>query len=366
MLRSRFSLSATSAVAAVFVTGALAAQSATYSPSYALGQVNSNNIWPHATSPMRYMQIHDGWTFTSTRVTLARGLAYRPSNQTSYLNRAAGTVEVMIRIGDAPSGVTSQTPAGTFDGNFEAASVKTVFARRSINYPASGTTPEELKIFDIDFPFDSASFFLFSGSTAKSVSIETRCYSYTGGYAFDFVSSAAVRGYGYSLPNGSYAGCKNNAGQVVQHEVPTNLLFVGSANATLIGRSFLPTIPGILSIGATKLNAMIPGTSCNIVNDPLLMIPGATNATGELSISFPLPNDPNLHRVSFLSQMIFIDAAANGPGIITSQGLENGIGGGAGVTNLGIIRMRTSATDPDSVTTISNTYPNGLVMMFRS
>ena len=128
----------------------------------------------------------------------------------------------------------------------------------------------------------------------------------------------------------------------------------------------MPTIPGILSIGATKINATIPGTSCNLVNDPLLMIAGATNAAGDLTLTFPLPNDSKLHRVSFLSQMIFIDAAANGPGIITSRGLENGIGGGAAITNLGIIRMKTSAADPDSVTAIMNTYNNGLVMMFRS
>ncbi|MCB9917358.1 MAG: hypothetical protein H6832_03040 [Planctomycetes bacterium] len=364
MRNSRFSIAATSA--ALCLTGALTAQTATYSPSYALGQVNSNNIWPHATSPMRYQQIHDAWTFTSTGTTLARGLAYRPSNQTSYLNRAGGTVEVMIRMGEAPSGVTSQTPAGTFDGNFETASVKTVFSRKKISYPSSGTTPEELKIFDIDFPFDSATFVLMNGSSTKSMSVETRCYAYSGGYAFDFVSSSAVQGYGWSLQNGSYAGCKNNAGQVVEHEVPTNQLFVGSTNATFLGKSFLPTIPGILSIGATKINATIPGTSCNLVNDPLLIIPGATNAAGDFNVSFPIPNDAKLHRVTFLSQMIFIDVAANAAGIVTSRGLENGIGGGAGVSNLGLIRMKTSAADPDSVTAITNTYNNGLVMMFRS
>lgn len=353
---------AVSLLAVALTASSLAAQLvSTYSPSYALGQVNSNNVWPYGTAPMRYMQIHDTWTFTSTKTLLARGLAYRPTLQSFGFNKPAASTEVMLRIGVAPNGVTSQTPATTFDGNFDAASVKTVFTRKVVNYPNSGTTLDELKIFDISFPFDSATFFLWNGTSANSLTIETRCYASQGGYPFDFAADLAVRGNGYSVENGAYAGCNNNANKVVEHEVQTDKLFVGSPNATLIGRSFLPSIPGILSIGATAINATIPGTSCNLVNDPLLLIPGLTDAAGDLNIVFPLPNDPNLHRVSFYSQVVFVDVAANGPGVITTRGFENGIGAGAIAQNLGIIRMRTTG-DPDAATTIANTYANGLVI----
>ncbi|MCB9917120.1 MAG: hypothetical protein H6832_01795 [Planctomycetes bacterium] len=349
---------------ALFCSVTAAQQFPVYSPSYALSQPNSNNIWPHATSPMRYMQIHDAWTFTSTGRTLIRGIAYRPSNDQFGYNKAAGSTEVMIRIGEAPTGVTSQTPAGTFDGNFETATVKTAFSRKIVNYPNSGSTAAELRIFDIAFPFDSPTFFLWNGSGTRSMTIETRCYSYTTGYPFDFVSSTTVKGYGYTIENGTYAGCKNNAGKIVEHEVQADKLYVASPNATIIGRSFLPTTPSIVSIGATRLNVQIPNTSCYLVNDPLIMLGGVTDAAGTLTFTFPLPNDPNLHRVSFLSQMVFIDPAANGPGLVTSQGWENGIGAGALVNDLGIIRMKTSGS-PDTVTAITNTYKNGLVMQFN-
>lgn len=339
---------------------------ATYSPSYALGQVNSNNIFPFATGSIRYMQIHDPWTFTSTNPAIIRGVRYRPSNQSSYVNRAGGTVEVMIRIGLAANGVTSQTPNTTFDNNFDSASVKTVVKRVKVNYPASGLTPADLKVFDIAFPFDSGALLIFQTFGNRSLVIETRQYSRSGGYPFDFVSNLAVTGSGYSLQNGPYAGCKNQAGRVVEHDSTPSQIAVGSANATFVGRSFVSTIPAIMTLGSQAVNVTLPGTSCNITNDLGLLVPGVTDSSGNFNVSFPVPNDSKLHRVRFFTQMVFLQSTANPVGIITSRGLEHGIGRGSQAPNLGVVRLKTHTAAPDTTTVATNTWYNGLVTMFHN
>jgi len=72
--------SVVSLAAIATIVGATDAQTQqSVSPSWGLNQVNSNNIYPYATSPQRYMQIHDWDSFSRQGVTLIRGVAYRAS-----------------------------------------------------------------------------------------------------------------------------------------------------------------------------------------------------------------------------------------------------------------------------------------------
>jgi len=341
-------------------TSLLAAQSPTYAPGYALGQVNSNNIYPHSTAQMRYQQIHDAWTFTSQVPGIVRSVSFRPSNQSPYLNRAGATVEMQIELGLAATGVDAQKGSLTMDNNFDKTTRKLVMSRKKINYPSSGTTLDQLKIFDIKFPFDASSVFLWNPLLRRSLVIELRQYSHSGGYAWDFVSSTSVAGNGFSVQNGTFDGCPSKGNTVPEFEGDgANLKIGGTGNFT--GTYDKANIPAFMSIGAGSLGVVLPGSKCMVMNDLLWVGGGVTNSANVFKLSFPVPNTPSLADGRFYTQMFFLESGANPLGIVTSRGLMNGIGRGSGWKTMGIARIYGRGS-PDTLTTAQSNFKNGLVI----
>ena len=357
---------AISLIAISAVVGTTTAQTQqSVSPYWGLNQVNSNNIYPYATSPMRYVQIHDWDTFSRQGVTLIRGVAYRASLQ-NYINRTGRTVEVEMKMGLAAKGITAKTRSTTFANNWDPTTIKTVIAKKKFSYPNSGPNLEALKEFTVKFPFDASSTFLYITAQQRALVVETKQYSTTsGGYAFDFWSKAADKNGGFSHRDGSYMGCQTTGG-TVQHAVASANLYVGSPNCAFSGAGYGAKLPGLLLFGASSVTGTFPGTKCQIKTIPILVIPFATGATsqGLWSIGIPVPNDPLLVRNSFHTQALYLDSSANKAGVTTSMGLVNGFGTG-NATGGDIARVYFRG-NPDTGTVASSNFLNGLVTMFHN
>ncbi|HMQ22527.1 MAG TPA: hypothetical protein PKE00_08575, partial [Planctomycetota bacterium] len=96
------------------------------------------------------------------------------------------------------------------------------------------------------------------------------------------------------------------------------------------GSCGVANIPGVLIVGATPLDLMIPGTTCRIMQDLLLLDGFVTDGQGNATRTWALPS-MSLAGITLLTQMAFLDAAANSVGIITSNSLNSV--GGVGTTN---------------------------------
>ncbi len=346
--------------------GLLAQGGVNYAPSYGLAQVNSSHVYPYVSFPMRYQQIHDAWTFSDTRPTLIRSVSYRPGRLSRFLNRSGGTVDVMLQMALTPKGVDSTKASKSFAKNIDASTLKTVFRRKRISYPNSGKNPTELEIFDISFPFDTGVAFLYQPLKQRSLLVETRQYGRTGGsFGFDYVWRTSDTGHGFAAPNGSYAGCKNRAGRVVDYLADGVSLKLGGDSA-FEAVAYSSGIPTMLSFGARPLAITLPGTSCKIVNDLLFLASGLTNSAGRFIHKLKIPNVASLYRSTFLTQAIFFERGANAVGVVTSRGIWAGIGFGPARTNMGIARIYAQSKTPDSLTTASSTSPSGLLTMFKN
>ncbi|PIE25624.1 MAG: hypothetical protein CSA62_00470 [Planctomycetota bacterium] len=347
------------------MAGALSAQSSvSYSPSYALGQVNSNNVIPFTTQSMRYQQIHDSWTFSSQRPILIRGIRYRPSGQKYHFNKKGGTVEVRIDMAFATIGITSMTASRTLDKNLDKKTLKTVFKRKKVSYPPSGKAPDEQKHFNISFPFDSAILFLYQPGLQRSLVIETRQYSHIGGYAFDFVMNKRVAGNGFAVSNGSYKGCANTHKYVARLEANASALRPGGS-FSFTGTYDKPKVLSYFCLGSQGLSLKMPPTSCYIMNDLVWGFAGLTDSSHRFSIKAPLPNSPSLADLRFLAQVYFIEPDANVLGIVSTRSLSCGIGRGAAQKTLGLRRFWITG-NPDTVKVSSYGLEQGLVMMFHN
>jgi hypothetical protein len=337
------------------------------SPAYAHGQVNSNNVYPHATSPMRYQQIHDAWTFSYQAPTVIREIRYRPSNQTAgpnYLNQPAASVEVEIYMGLAAQGVDSTQFNTTGDQNFDQATRKAVFSRKMVNYPSSGATAEELKIFDIKFPFDSAQVFIYTPAIGRSLVVETRQFSRSGGYAFDFVASGSTAaGNGFAIQNGSFDGCPTAGNSIPGFEADSTVMKPGGS-LSFTASYDAPQIPTILALGTQRLGVTLAPTQCAIMNDLMVLTPGLTDSSNTFAVNGPIPNAAGLAELRFYMQAFFLEPKANALGIVASRSLYCGIGRGSSQTAKGIVRLWES-NNPTSPT-LSRSAPNGLVMWFGS
>ncbi|MEZ5988104.1 MAG: hypothetical protein R3F30_03065 [Planctomycetota bacterium] len=322
------------------------------SPKAGATNGNTNNNIPYSWTPTRYQQVYDADSFDVTTPIASSQLYYRMNS--SFANGSYGgqTVELAVWLAYTASGIDSQTASTTFASNLDNASLKNVIKKTKVFMPKLSNTN-----WDIKLPFDSGVTFLYGVILKKNLVIETRVYSNTNNssiftYPLDAMSLSSQTPGGTVVQNGTYNGCKssNAAGSVVTHDSVPARLFVGSGTNYHFGNGYVQSAPAVLTIGATALSATLPGTSCTIVNDILLLAVGTTDTSsnGLYSQPLPIPNDNNLANVSYLTQMFFLDGQANSVGLTASRGLRNTIG--AAVPG-SITRLYGFATDPDTVTT---------------
>ena len=176
--------------------------------------------------------------------------------------------------------------------------------------------------------------FIFSSAFKKSLVIETRFYSNTNSnkiftYPLDAFTGSGV-GSGSYTQNGTYAGCKSKSTTVVSHYAIPSYLKVGSAINYTYGYGRAASLPALMSMGAKNLNLTLPGTSCKVVNDLIVIFPGVTNTStsGYYRVNLPIPNDPKLANVVFKKQMFFFEKGANSLGLTSTRGLDQKIGPG--------------------------------------
>ncbi|MEZ5989055.1 MAG: hypothetical protein R3F30_08020 [Planctomycetota bacterium] len=278
---------------------------------------------PYSWYATRYQQVHDAGSFDNPGLARLRSLTYRMP----YPRQGGEAVEVAIWLSWTPKGIDSRSCSSNFATNIDAATRRLVLKRAKIYLPSTSYTNE----WSFRLPFDSGVSFLYGGLLARNLLIETRSYGNDqGGVPFNHPLDL-WRLRGTSTRTGSYPGCysSNRTRPTVLHtSTPEEYLVPGSTGHGSWGVSWVPSIPAVLTIGGTPLNLPMPGSSCEIANDILVAVPGTTRGPtweGDYFVPLPIPNDPGLGGVTFLTQMFFMDKAANQLGITSTAGLTNRI-----------------------------------------
>ncbi|MEZ5988103.1 MAG: hypothetical protein R3F30_03060 [Planctomycetota bacterium] len=346
------------ALSLVLAAAAAPAQTPTYmhSPKEFVIDGNTNNNIPYSWYPTRYQQVYDAASFDVQAPIKAANLYYRMAG--SGGSYGGQVVELAIWLGFAAKGVDATSATGTFASNIDATSQKLVVQKTKFNMPKLPNTN-----WDIKLPFDSGAVFVYGPVLGQNLVIETRVYGNDQSNKNFTYPIDAWQHIGTSVTNGTYTGCpsSNPKGAPPSHSVSTSTLKIGTT-ASFTGSGYVASTPAVMSLGGTTLALTMPGTSCQIVNDLLLLFPGLADASGNYAVPLPIPNDNSLGSISFLTQMFFFDQAANSVGITSSRGLVNTLAPYmTGVTCRVYSGDSTGLGNPDTFTSGSITRNYGLV-----
>jgi hypothetical protein len=299
----------------------------------------------------RLQQVHnyDSFTTGQAQPLSIRSINFRMPKGYNTGNQGGQTVEVEMHLAYAKTGVTATALSSDYDANPDAGTRVRVFAKKSVKLPVLGTPTNPSLGFDFKLPFDSGKSFLFLPTRQLSLVFDIWNFTYqTAPYTFYVDGWTHARsgltapieaslvygivppatGFGVSGPNGTYAGCPTRANKNATHTTDGRTL-VKSAYHDWEGDAFVATLPGALVVGANALDATLPGTTCKLMQDLLIVDPLVTDASGHALLTWAIPPLP-LVGVTLLSQMAFLDPQANALGIVTSNGLKSVFGAGVG------------------------------------
>lgn len=298
----------------------------------------------------RYQQIHNSDSFTSGQSPLVvRSIEFRMPKGYNTGNQGGQRVEIEVWLASAASGVDASTATADFAANLDTPTARRVHARKTILLPILGTPTNPSTGFDFKIPLDGT--FLYQPGQQRALVLDLWNFTYkTTTYNFYcdgwtrarsgvpggpevtmlYAPIPAATGFGVSGPNGNYAGCSSSAQQTATHSTDGRTLVGGYLFHDWQGTCGVANIPGVLIVGATPLDVMIPGTTCRIMQDLLLLDGFVTDGQGNVTRTWALPS-MSLAGITLLTQMAFLDAAANSVGIITSNSLNSV--GGVGTTN---------------------------------
>ncbi|MEZ5988108.1 MAG: hypothetical protein R3F30_03085 [Planctomycetota bacterium] len=354
----------------LLLPASLGAQTQTFlvSPKHAFSGGNSNNLYPLGAAPMRYMQVHDAGSFDKVNPVGINQIYHRMAKGWDNGTRGGQTVELAMWLSYAATGIDSQTASTTYASNQDTASLKQVIKKTKIVLPILKDMSWGIKL-----PFDSGATFLYGAVLKRHLVSETRVYGNSNSnsqisYPMDANSGSAGSPTGTVAQNGTFAGCKssNAAGSIVQHNSFAATLVVGNQSNSHQGYGYVQSAPAVMILGASPLAITLPGTSCTLVNDILVLGVGQTDTSsnGVYNQPLPIPNDNTLTDVSYLTQMAFLDVKANSFGLTLTRGLKNTIGA---PTVGNVIRLWAFGANPDSITTATGTQKNyGLVTQFSN
>ena len=316
----------------------------------------------------RFQQIYNWDSFTTgTSVPIPiRSVNFRKPLNRNIGNEGGQTIEIALDLSLAAKGVTADTATGVFENNLDAKTRKRVIRKKKINLPILGTPQKPSLGFDFKLPLDSAQIFLFNPNLKRALVMDIYNYSIKVGNWSYFVdgwtrarsgligptevtivwgSLNKSSGFGSSANNG--AGCKSSGNKNATHSTDPKTLALGELDHRFTGSVFVPSLPGVMSIGATKLNNVkLPGTSCSIANDLLILLPFVSGSTamGTATLALRIPVDSRLVGPTFFTQMFWLDTKANSFGIVSSNGLANKIGTGFPLTG-SLMRQRGLITE---------------------
>ena len=337
------------------------------SPKAAATSGNSNNNIPYSWYPARYQQIYDFDSFAPAMSgpAIIKSVNYRMN--ASFTNRPGQTIDVSMWLGYASSGTSSASFNTTFDSNIDATTKKAVIARRKISLPQLNNTN-----FDVKFPFDSSTNFIYLATRKVSLvkevivwgnSNNSSIFTYPLDAASGTTGTGSARLYAYQgspgagsyVQNGSYAGCNNSNSVLVNQYASATNIKVGNSTGYAYAYGRIASLPCVGILGSAPLNVTLPGTSCNLMQNVTLLFPGAgdTSTLGRWQFNFAVPNDASLGNVKFYWQTVFVNPGANALGLVSTRGIQITIGDGIGTT-------------PDKYTTATgSTKTYGLVTQFQ-
>lgn len=293
---------------------------------------NTNNNIPFSWTPTSYQQIHDANSFTSSGVQLWTKMRQRMAS--GFTNRAGQTIDVELILGTAS--VSAATASTVFAANVVSTTETTVFTRKQILLPTIPDNSWAIAPYVFDVPY------VWTGS---NLSLRANVYGNTNNnqiftYPLDAWSGTTP---GAAVANGAFGGCKHPSGTTNASHSATiaapggNAIFNGDAG-------YAKSMPAFLLLGASNSTwgsiplpfdmTAIGAPGCSIVNDPLFVVNGLTDAGGLTSWTVGIPANPGLEGQQFFSQIAFVDAAANGLGGYMSNGQRDIIGGALGITRI--------------------------------
>ena len=135
-------------------------------------------------------------------------------------------------------------------------------------------------------------------------------------------STLANRGFVLGLESGSKGSATPNLGSVGRpvigktFNVTLSLAKATSPIILLLGGS--DTRWGVIPLPLSMASFGAP--LCNLLVSADLMLPGISDAKGNASAPFPVPNDTKLVGAKFFNQYIVVDPTTNGMGLAFSNG----------------------------------------------
>jgi hypothetical protein len=324
---------------AVLLSEALPAQAPTHiSPVAAATSLgDSNNSIPFSWTPTAYQQVHSLSSFSSTAPAVLTSLNFRMAS--GFINRAGRTIDVEIFMSESPNDAPSAS--GTFANNVVAATEVNVFPRAMVALPQ---VPDNSWVIAPFAPF--AAPFVFIGQAHISWraivwgnSNNNSIFS----YPLDAWSPSGTTGNTGSVT----AGCQSANGGTRTATMTNGVPILGS-HLGFSGNSYVPTggLPALLAIGSSAsaffgiplpfdlTAAGAPG--CFLYNNWLDVQVGTTqaSASGDVTISLAMPNDPSLAGAQFYSQYLFAQPGANPLGVFATQGRFLRFGSPPGLTRI--------------------------------
>ena len=289
---------------------------------------NSNNNIPFSWTPSAYQQVHSLNSFQVQVPALFTKLRMRMAS--GFTNQAGYQIDLELFLAQSPNSSTSA--ASTFASNVTSASEVNVFTRKFINLPQVPNNDWAVAPYVFDVPFFWPASDLSWRAIVWGNGNNNQIFTYPLD-AFWHLSNGTSIGTGCTG-----TGSTSNAQHFTAIGAP-------GRSATFYGYSYFnAAIPAYLTLGTsstqwgsiplpfslTSLNA--PG--CSLYNDAAAVLAGATTATGNVTFTFPVPNQLSLSGQAIYSQVVFTDPSLNGLGAITTNGYLSHVGTDPGMTRI--------------------------------
>ena len=333
-----------------------------------------NSMLPFAIGPNRYMQIFDADSLLSREGMEIRELRFRAACSISWTNMPAGRFECSASLALMPEGHKTGNALPYPSYNVDSWTRKEVIARRWFDLPATGEDIRSLQDFSIRLPFDKGKSFVYDPGKGRSLVLDLIVHAGSGRYPADAVLSPQIRNYyALALPSTTFEGCKTAAGAA-----PTGLFSDGISPAPApyarwqLDFSYpVGWTPHFVLFGAQALDLGIPGSSCRLTNDAILISSFMTGSTGAGSLGIPIPDDPGLAMLRLYVQCFALDTSGTTPEISSTRGYCVRLGEYRSWSQQpppydtpGVARLWTLAPKPENVARFDHIRQEGLVTQF--
>ncbi|MEZ5989029.1 MAG: hypothetical protein R3F30_07885 [Planctomycetota bacterium] len=335
------------------LAGSLSAQKYAYHPSnHEKVEGYSYETYNHVSYGISRVQYHyENWDLAMPKGAKIDSISMRQDG-----NNAITGYKLQYDLSMGLSSKTMDQTVSTFDSNYDSGTKAEVVAKTTIDLPSfsKGSVPSQNWV---EFKF--AKPFIFDNT--KNLAWDIRIYANSNGnknfpYYLDYaqylvqhdrtIGQACSTGGKAYLGNAILGSNWNIQLQSGPASVPT-ILFIGGSKTKLLG-----VIPLPFSLDPLGMK----GCS-QYVDISIILTPGSTNTSGNLSINLPVPLDFKLRDGWIYTQWWAVDIFANNAGLVSSAG--------AGTTFGAYPRQTMLVNSTSATATTGSRYTNrGLVTRF--